>query len=123
MSNQPEHENQQSQTVAPEEVRQSLLTELEVRKQTIAVLSDEQLAAVRGGVKGMGALELGHQIFSRVVEGRVLKRTQSAPGKLESAPFNNAVSPGSTNSAHSTSSLFERAQLGLGNMRVHLDVE
>lgn len=47
MSNQPENENQQ--TVTPEEVREYLLAELEASKQTIAELSDEQLEEVAGG--------------------------------------------------------------------------
>jgi hypothetical protein len=48
MFNQPENENQQS--VTPEEVRQSLLAELDASKQAIEELSDEQLEEVDGGV-------------------------------------------------------------------------
>ena len=47
MSNQFENENQQ--TIAPEEVRQSLLAELEEGKQAIAELSDEDLEEIAGG--------------------------------------------------------------------------
>jgi hypothetical protein len=49
MSNQPEHENQQPETVTPEEVRQSLLAEIEAGKQAITELSDDQLEEVAGG--------------------------------------------------------------------------
>jgi hypothetical protein len=47
MSNQSEHENQQ--TMTPEEVRQSLLAEIDATKQAIAELSNEQLEEVVGG--------------------------------------------------------------------------
>jgi hypothetical protein len=49
MSNQSENENQQSETVTPEEVRQYLLAEIEAGKQAITELSDEQLEEVAGG--------------------------------------------------------------------------
>ena len=44
MSNQPEHEKQQLQ-----ELRQSLLSQLEASQQAITELSDEQLEQVAGG--------------------------------------------------------------------------
>ena len=47
MTNQPENENQQ--TVTPEEVRQSLLAELEASQQAISELNDEELEEVAGG--------------------------------------------------------------------------
>jgi hypothetical protein len=47
MSNQPENEIQPSSTL--EEVRQSLLAELDASKQTITDLSDEELEAIAGG--------------------------------------------------------------------------
>jgi hypothetical protein len=49
MSNQPEYENQQPETVTLEEVRQSILAEIEASKQAITELSDEQLEEVAGG--------------------------------------------------------------------------
>jgi hypothetical protein len=49
MSNQPENENQQSQTVTPQELREFLLAELEASKQAIAELSDEQMEIITGG--------------------------------------------------------------------------
>ena len=58
MSNQPEHENQQNLT--PEEVRQSLLAEIDATKQAIAELSNEQLEEVVGG----GILKTIGQCFS-----------------------------------------------------------
>ena len=58
MSNQSEHENQQSLT--PEEVRQSLLAEIDATKQAIAELSNEQLEEVVGG----GILKTIGQCFS-----------------------------------------------------------
>lgn len=48
MSNQPEHNNQQSETLTTEEVRQALLAELEASKRTIDELSDHQLEAIIG---------------------------------------------------------------------------
>ena len=49
MSNQPENENQQIQTVTPQELREFLLAELEATKQAIAELSDEQMEIITGG--------------------------------------------------------------------------
>jgi hypothetical protein len=49
MSNQPEHDNQQPETITSEEMRQSILAELEASKQEIAELSDEQLVEIAGG--------------------------------------------------------------------------
>ena len=49
MSNQAENEKQQPETVAPEEVRQFILAEIEASKQAIAELSDEELEEVAGG--------------------------------------------------------------------------
>jgi len=57
MSNQPENENQQAETVSAEELREYLLTELETSKQAIAELSDEQLEEIAGGA-GPGELAL-----------------------------------------------------------------
>jgi hypothetical protein len=51
MSNQPENENQQSQTVTPQELREFLLAELEASKQAIAELSDEQMEIIAGGAR------------------------------------------------------------------------
>jgi hypothetical protein len=49
MSNQPQYENQQPETVTPEELRQSILAELEASKQEHVDLSDEQLMEIAGG--------------------------------------------------------------------------
>ena len=54
MSNQPENENQQPETFTPEEVRQSILAEIEATQQAITELSDEQLEEVAGGMFGRG---------------------------------------------------------------------
>ena len=51
MSNRPEDRNQQTEIVTPEEVRQSLLAEIDATRQAIAELSDEELADVTGGGK------------------------------------------------------------------------
>ncbi len=51
MSDQAENENQQ--TVTPEEVRQSMLAELDASQEAIAELSDEELEEVAGGVGGI----------------------------------------------------------------------
>lgn len=47
MSNQTEHEKQQ--TMIPEEVRQPLQAELDASEQAIEALSDKQLEAITGG--------------------------------------------------------------------------
>jgi hypothetical protein len=60
MSNQPEYENQQSETVTPEEVRQFLLAEIEANKQAIAELSDEQIEEVAGGFGRSHSFGGGH---------------------------------------------------------------
>lgn len=49
MSNQLENEKQQFQTVPMQEVRQSLLAELDASRQAIEELSDEQLETIAGG--------------------------------------------------------------------------
>jgi hypothetical protein len=56
MSNQPENENQQIEIVNSEEVRQSILAEIDATRQAIAELSEEELAEVAGGLS-----------FSRVI--------------------------------------------------------
>ena len=61
MSDQIENENQQSMT--PEEVRQALLAEIEATQQAIAELSNEQLEEVVGGAgagKGFWQTLKGH---------------------------------------------------------------
>src|SRR5690242_13505694 len=50
MSNQPENEMQQTPT--PEEVRQYALAEIEVTKQVITELSDEELEEIAGAALG-----------------------------------------------------------------------
>jgi hypothetical protein len=49
MSNQPENETQQPETVTPQEIRQSILADIDAYQQAIAELSDEELEAVAGG--------------------------------------------------------------------------
>jgi len=49
MSYQSEHENQPSQIMTPNEVRQSLLAELEANQQAITELSEEELETIAGG--------------------------------------------------------------------------
>ncbi|SRR6266568_344329 len=63
-------------------------------------LDEQALARVQGGVN-FGARALGRRIGRTLQGGRVLQRTQSAPARLERAPFNNAVSPGSSDSGAS----------------------
>ncbi len=52
MSNQPEDEIQQSETMAAQALREYLLEELEASKQALAELSDEELEEVAGGGSG-----------------------------------------------------------------------
>jgi hypothetical protein len=52
MSNQPEQENQQPEPMTSQELRQSILAELEANQQVIAQLSDEQLTEIVGGTIG-----------------------------------------------------------------------
>jgi len=49
MSNQPEQENQQPETVTPQEIREAILADLEASKQAIAELSDKELEQITGG--------------------------------------------------------------------------
>jgi hypothetical protein len=49
MSNQPQQEHEHPKIITPEELRQSILTELEARKQEIVDLSNEQLMEITGG--------------------------------------------------------------------------
>ena len=79
MSDQFENENQQPQTIG--DLRQSLLAEIEASKQAIEELSDEQLEEIAGGA-GLP----------------FLRRTMSAPGRLEMAPFHDSrpTSPASS---------------------------
>ena len=62
MSNQPENTNQQPETVTPEEVRQSLLAELQASKQVIAELSDEQLETIAGAGSRWDGVKALYQI-------------------------------------------------------------
>ena len=85
MSNQSEHEHQQIMT--PEEVRKSLLTDLEASKQAITELSDEYLTEIQGA----GLTAALHDGFSGIVRmlrrpeagGRQFGRTLSAPGRIQ----------------------------------------
>ena len=52
MSHQPEQENQQSEPLTPQELRQFILVELEAKQQVIGQLSDEQLVEIVGGTIG-----------------------------------------------------------------------
>ena len=56
MSNQPENEMLQPQTVTPKGLREFLLTEIEVSKQVLVELSDEQLEEIAGGIVVEGRL-------------------------------------------------------------------
>ncbi len=62
MSNQPENEKQQVETIAPEEVRQFLLAELEASKQALVELSNEQLGEIAGGY-----LPTREQVYNKIV--------------------------------------------------------
>jgi hypothetical protein len=85
MPNQPEHKHQQ--TIAPEEVRASLLADQEASKQAITKLSDEYLAEIQGA----GLTTALYDGFSGIVRmlrrpeagGRQFGRTLSAPGRLQ----------------------------------------
>lgn len=50
MLKQPNQENQPLETLTSEELRQSILTELEARKQELVELSNEQLVEIAGGI-------------------------------------------------------------------------
>lgn len=49
MSNQPDQEKQPSEILTSEEMRQSILAEVEVSKQEIVEISNEQLMEITGG--------------------------------------------------------------------------
>jgi hypothetical protein len=69
MSNQPE--NEQTVIVTPEEVRQSLIAEIEATKQAIAELSDEELEEATGGFSLPGG---------RMVNGVINRIANYGPG-------------------------------------------
>jgi hypothetical protein len=62
MSNQPE--NEQTEIMTPEEVRQYVLAEIDATKQAIAELSEEELEEVAGGAFAFSSLPS----LSRVVD-------------------------------------------------------
>jgi bacteriocin-like protein len=82
MSYQPEHENQQSETVTSEEVRQSLLAQLDATRQAIEVLSEEELKAISGGTLRRAYSEADLALLARP-QGRdhtpSLQRVHSSP--------------------------------------------
>jgi hypothetical protein len=59
MSNQPEYEyqDQQSETITPEEVRQALLAEIDASKRAIEELSDGQLETIVGAGGCIGCID------------------------------------------------------------------
>jgi hypothetical protein len=113
MSDTLENEMQPSETVTPQELCESLLTELEIARQLTVELSNEQLEEVVGG--GLGcfgckppttsssaspqhpstferarsiqvALETVHALSPSQPR---LERTMSTPDRFQSAPFDN----------------------------------
>ena len=88
MTNQPEHENQQPETVTPEEVRQAILAELEATRQAITELSDEEIETITGA--GPAQSRFGLESLQRAQQGARLTRSQSAPGRLENTQFDNS---------------------------------
>jgi hypothetical protein len=65
MSNQPE--NEQTEIMTPEEVRQYVLAEIDATKQVIAELSEEELEEVAGGAFVLPSFS-SLPSFSRVVD-------------------------------------------------------
>jgi hypothetical protein len=78
MSNQPENENQQVETLTPEEVRQALLAELSSTQQEIAELSDEELVEISSGA---GEDKWRHLKMSAIM-GSVITATSAGVGAL-----------------------------------------
>lgn len=75
MSNQPVHDRQQPETMTPQEIRQSLLADIEAYKQAIIELSNEELDEITGGgpqIEGMKAMytyyknDKGANIFTSI---------------------------------------------------------
>ena len=90
MSNQPENENQQ--TVTPEEVREALLAELDASKQEIEALNDEELESITGAGAGWEGVKLMYGINRRDGHGML----KSAIGAVMYGPgvgksFKNAI--------------------------------
>jgi hypothetical protein len=50
MSNQAEHEHEPSKTLTAEELRQSLLSQIDATKEAVYALSDEEVEQVAGGM-------------------------------------------------------------------------
>ena len=92
MSDTLENEMQPSETVTPQELRESLLTELEIARQTIVELSNEQLEEVVGGAILTGRAE-GETSLTTLP----FRRTLSAPDRLQNIHF--AGSPSSSSRA------------------------
>jgi hypothetical protein len=82
MSDTLENEMQPSETVTPQELRESLLTELEIARQTIVELSNEQLEEVVGG-----AILTGRTEGATSVTTLPFRRTLSAPDRLQDWHF------------------------------------
>ena len=87
MSDQLENEKSQPKTMTPQELRESLLTELEAGKQALAELSDEEvLEAITGGglKRSYSASNLG---VERPISYHLLSHHSSLPGSpLVSSP-------------------------------------
>jgi hypothetical protein len=103
MSDYLENEMQPSETVNPQELRESLLAELETARQAIAELSNEQLEEVVGG--GLNCFNCKPETISPPESPRALRfawqtleaispsheprleRSQSSPAKVQDSPF------------------------------------
>ena len=102
MSDHLENEMQPSETVTPQELRESLLAELETARQAIAELNNEQLEEVVGG--GLNCFNCKPSTISppesprsfrfvwQTLEARSpsqprLERSQSSPAKVQDSPF------------------------------------
>jgi hypothetical protein len=71
MSNQPENE-----TLTPQEVRQTLLSEIEASQQAIAELSDEQLEEIAGGIGGATRANFSWLMTQAKLSGRLPSRNE-----------------------------------------------
>ena len=106
MSNQPEQEHPQPETLTPQELRESILTDLEATRQAIVALNDEELETVAGGYvhPSFERVERARRALHEIFTGRPNRLDISAP----STPQNraqNSVPPSSLHRTKSTGSM------------------
>jgi hypothetical protein len=86
MSNQPENEKQQPETMTVQEIRESILIELEASKQTIAELSDEELKQIAGAGNIGSALAHAHANINALLNQPIFPDPPAQPAPHPAQP-------------------------------------